>query len=383
MMESLRNLEQVKRVPYIQEGAENLGQFVGSYLKSFKEELDRLRRGEIDRENFTRHILIFVAVPSSGKSHFIRETNLALVNWKLELGDSLGYQKVLKEIKYGNVTWERAQYLEIKAAEKEGRDHTPPEELFNDEELALTEDIFKKLVSQAIRRSLGMMVEVPAGAAALVNNIWIGRLAGARTLNKLAHREEIFKKALPYELWMAGLVGNLFLHEVMVYARDGFRKAKTLEEAQEIAEIFGKKPPETIGEWNSLKEGASAKTTIFYDEKVEELRQVLIKNGLSYDVDYSVFKEVGAYDLSQGLTSKHQILSDFTIYASGEVLRYIFENNLRIPAERRFIGLNNPRNNIDTQRLREYLTDKTDYVKNTKMPDFEDYIGKSPFIDKQ
>ncbi len=173
---------------------------------------------------------------------------------------------------------------------------------------------------------------------------FVGRELGLKAFYNLAHfRGKEFSK-LPdsdiwaVDIWAVGLSAGSFLREMVPPFRDGIRFAQSLREAQALAVLCGLEPPTNNAQWRMMKlDGAS----------VEETRVVRCQ----FADTLSAYSKLRPYDLT-GL--------DSTILET-DILRFIFsdESNLRLDANRFFVGTNDPELPIpDKELLNEFIVSR-------------------------
>lgn len=291
-----------------------------------------------------------------GKTRFRRLISDYLTEWVetfkwLEDKDPIRGETPLKVVTYEKDGEESAR--------KKGLIYTPSHMPFNDGELYNSDRMLSGNLAAAIKSSFITITEIPAISRIPLRKIheflddsiynwnWYGRTLGTNTFFKLAAHMEEFRD-LNYLPYFVLLMGGPVLRNIMVYGRDAYNKSSSLEEAQEVAEIYGFPVPKNEDEWRNTSEGASVKQI-----EVVENTAVELVDRLEYEhlVDVSrkelyagPFME-HAYPASfKNVLTKDELERDYKRWRFGLIILHVMNklNPLGIDRQDVFAGYNSP-----------------------------------------
>lgn len=335
-------LASIYRVETIDNSTISFKKFLSNFKKSIYTELDVLKSGEKSKSELTRHVIAFIGAPGAGKS-FCRSR---VATW---------VQETFSEASFQSLTWE-------KDGEGENR---PQDRSSTYEEIIEANANFAGNVIRSLDDHDVTCIECPAIATLRRDHTWIGRPLGSPTLLTLAKKSSLFfsedekmeegvdiNALPPTKLYVVSLLGGPLLKRMMIPMRDGIRRAKNLEEAQEICKLFNKPVPQNQDEWRRIsQDGASVSQSKYIEQLVEQAIAILAKEesfGSSISPPlFSHFEqayEERAEKMMRVLPgSKESILWDmYSILVSAYFQKHIIQKTLRVSPYEVFIGTNDP-----------------------------------------
>lgn len=330
-------LSKIDSGPWVRHGDENTGRTLSNHVSrlivSMEQEVRSIEEGEKPLEQFTRHNFLFEGLPLSGKS-WSRQLVTRYIDLWLDniVNPNLGSRFQGRKISYSVETWEGAE----DEARRKGKITTQAALPYGEDELLESDRRFARRLKKANRHSELVIVEAPIIPGNLITEVngngqtskrWIGRHLGGKALYELCHNEGVFKGEEEKKIFATGLVAGGFVRWLGLGYRGAIKSSRTLVQGQAVAEIFHKKIPQNIHQWEAMRrEGASQAQIIKIKESFNESARILwCQDRLSTGLGNSEY----ILDISQDLLEK-MMLEDVNSVTLG------------IPSQNVFIGYNNP-----------------------------------------
>lgn len=226
------------------------------------------------RQGFDHHptISVTAGLPASGKTRFAR---LQKAHKEYFVRKAKAAQKQAATLRHVTYNWESLERRVYNRWEKRGEDSFDPLMPWPSEALEEVEVEAQRVAASLLAAGATHLdIEIPAITSAINSNgYWIGRPLGGRALYNIAKRQGEFvdflyeackrnNKSPEYYLENTRVrVAVLIAGDSLALLGGAFRSemkfAANLEEASQIARLYGRTPPQTHEEWKALRDGAT------------------------------------------------------------------------------------------------------------------------------
>lgn len=315
-------------------GARNLAQFVITFSKLIEKEVKTRRWSRRNSHDTSRRLVyIVLGMPSSGKTYYSGIIDLFMQDTIDRLG-----QKGGRRLKYGTVSWEESE----EKARQKGFVKTSVYKPYTELELRYSAEELRFSLLDSLSENNVTRVEVPGITSVKTGNHWLGRNLGAEVLADLADRKGNFSH-FNYEIYASVFIGGIALRHIMSEFRDDFRQARSLQEAQRVAVLYGKIPPSSKEEWRRQTNGASIEQIKQIEEQISDATNYLINKRLLLP-DIQRYVELYNREIkplvgprNDEFVSYYRTISDLVLLAT-----YSLKHTLKLPGSQGFVGYNNP-----------------------------------------
>lgn len=205
----------------------------------------------LDRSN----IYVFTGGPTAGKSYSRKRFVDLVGSFYPELIEGLNV-----------ITWEEDGES---AAKREGLIAIDdPQQPYSEQQIAVCNEVFEYNAAQKIKNGNLTVIETPFVTALRVQDRLEGRNLGYSMLSNLCKDEGEFKNLPHGKVLVTSLVPGYLQRVTAPFYRHGIKNAANLEEAREIARIFGRKPFASVKDWEQEMGDGASLYQILYLQKI-------------------------------------------------------------------------------------------------------------------
>jgi hypothetical protein len=339
-LDQIISMNKVSRFPYLGSyGHPSLGSLVGYYESALQRQARRHTRSR------RKQVLIIAGLPGSGKTHYSQIIEHYMAS-------ALPEPHMITRL-----SWEEDGRKRIKR---------PLHELANRAELHQANILVAERISEAARNPelAGMVIELPVLPAIDIASKVHGKNWGFEAALWLSRGMHMFEDIRNIDVWFAGLMGGSLLRYVKIPERTDLKKARSFEQAKDLADIYGV-PDFDEQKWHQYQSsGANEKQVVTAEAVVAHIADLLPSQGVPVELPTNQLFRLTAE--SEGALKFIGLSREFGVYrrwaTEGTLLKSVIQENLAIHKNMAFAGYNtiplkslNLRTQEEFDRLSQYL----------------------------